>query len=228
MTISAKIAFNTGVQVLSKVITTVISLAAVALVTRYLGLYDFGRYTTAVTFVTFFSIAADFGLTLVTTQLISRPGADQARLLSNLFSFRIVSAAAILVLAPIIVLFFPYDLVVKQGVIIASFTFFFILLNQVFTSLFQKELRADRIALAEVIGRLIFFAVTVGAILLKTGIFGILWAMLIGNFASFAFHYYFSRKFSRVGWAFDKHIWREIGLRSWPQDAYPTRSTRRP
>lgn len=216
MALSAKIAFNTGLQVVSKIITTVISLAAVALVTRYLGSYDFGRYTIAVTFATFFSIAADFGLTLVTTQLLSRPGADTSKLISNLFTFRVISAAAILALGPIIVLLFPYDLVIKQSVLIASFTFFFILLNQVFTSLFQKELRADRIAIAEIGSRLIFFAVTVAAVLWQTGIFGILWAMALGNLASFLFHYYFSRAFVKIKWAYDKIIWRDIGRRSWP------------
>lgn len=87
MALAGKVAVNTVIQVVTKVVTTGLSLIVIALTTRYLGRYGFGQYTTAITFVTFFSIAADLGLTLVTTQLISRPGANISRVMSNLLRF---------------------------------------------------------------------------------------------------------------------------------------------
>mgnify|MGYP001473480294 CR=1 FL=1 len=216
MALSAKIAFNTGIQVISKVIGTLVSLGAVALITRYLGSYGFGNYTTALTFVTFFSIAGDLGLTLVTTQLISRPGANQERILSNLFAFRLISASAILLIAPLIVVFFPYDPVVKQGVMIAALAFFFILLNQVFVSLFQKELRADRIAMAEVASRLLMFAATALVVWFNWGLMGVLWSMAMANGVSFLIHYYYSRAYAKIGFAWDWVVWKDIMSRAWP------------
>ncbi|MCX6792678.1 MAG: flippase [Candidatus Falkowbacteria bacterium] len=216
MALSSKIAFNTAIQVITKVIGTLLSLAALALITRYLGSYGFGYYTTAITFVTFFSIAADLGLTLVTTQLISRPGANQNKLLSNLFTFRVVTAAAILVLAPIAAVFSPYDILIRQGIAISSIAFFFILLNQIFTSLFQKELRADKMAYAEIISRVVMFVMTAVAALFDWGLSGILWAMAIANVVSFLLHYYYSRIHASIKMAFDKAIWKEILQLSWP------------
>ncbi len=216
MALSAKIAFNTGIQVISKVIGTLVSLGAVALITRYLGSYGFGNYTTALTFVTFFSIAGDLGLTLVTTQLISRPGANQQRILSNLFAFRVVTASAILLIAPLIVVFFPYDPIVKQGVIVAALAFFFILLNQVFVSLFQKELRADRIAIAEVVSRVLMFAATALVVWFDWGLLGVLWSMTIANGVSFLIHYYYSRAYAKIAFAWDWAVWRDIMSRAWP------------
>lgn len=216
MALSSKIAFNTAIQVGTKVISTLLSLAALALITRYLGSYGFGYYTTAITFVTFFSIAGDLGLTLVTTQLISRTGANQARLLSNLFTFRLVSAAAILVLAPIAALFSPYDTAIREGIAITSIAFFFVLLNQIFTSLFQKELRADKMAYAEIISRVLMFIVTALAALLNWGMSGILWAMASANIVSFLLHYYYSRAYVIIRLAFDKAVWLDIMHRSWP------------
>jgi O-antigen/teichoic acid export membrane protein len=104
MALAGKVAVNTVIQVVTKVVTTGLSLIVIALTTRYLGRYGFGQYTTAITFVTFFSIAADLGLTLVTTQLISRPGANISRVMSNLFTFRVISGFCIIGLAPLIVL----------------------------------------------------------------------------------------------------------------------------
>ncbi len=216
MALSGKVAFNTAVQVASKVIGTVVSLAAVALITRYLGSFGFGHYTTAITFVTFFSIAGDFGLTLVTTQLLSKPGVDQRKILNNVFTFRLLSAAAVLILAPITVIFFPYDPIVKQGVIIASLTFFSILLNQVFVSLFQKELRADRLAISEVLSRFLILGLTIVAVWYDWGMSGVLWAMAAGNIGNIILNYYFARRFVKIGFDFDWELWRDILKRSWP------------
>jgi len=216
MALSSKIAFNTGIQVFTKIVGTLLSLAALALITRYLGSYNFGYYTTAITFATFFSIAADLGLTLVTTQMISRPGADQAKLLSNLFTFRAVSAGMILILAPIVAIFLPYTSAVKEGIFITSLAFFFVLLNQIFTSLFQKELRADKMAIAEIVSRVLMFILTALAALLDWGLSGILWAMASASILSFLLHYYYSLEFVALRLMFDKAIWLDIIKRSWP------------
>ena len=49
MHIATKVAYNTIVQVASKVVTTILGLLAVAIMTRYLGPSGFGEYTTIVT-----------------------------------------------------------------------------------------------------------------------------------------------------------------------------------
>ncbi len=216
MALAGKIAANTVIQVATKVMSTGLSLIAMAMITRYLGQYGFGQFTTAVTFVTFFSIAADLGLTLVTTQLISRPGADLDKVMGNLFSFRLVTAVIIIALAPLVVLFFPYEMVVKQGVAIAAVAFFFVIMTQIFVSLFQRELRTDRIAVAEFIGRIVVLGATAGAIALGWGVPGVLWAMAAANAASFLFHYIYARAYVRLRWCYDPAIWRDIMSRSWP------------
>ncbi|WKZ24610.1 MAG: flippase [Patescibacteria group bacterium] len=216
MELSARVASNTAIQVIGKILSTLLALAAVALVTRYLGSYGFGQFITALTFVTFFSILADFGLTMVTSQMISKPGADRSKLLGNLFTFRIVTAAVCLGLAPLLVWFFPYDQAVKEGVLIAGVAFFFILLCQPFVSLFQRDLKTDRIAYAETGSRLLLLAFTAGAIYLDWGLSGVLWAMAAANIFSFIFHYFFARSYTSIKWRYDKEIWLDIVKRSWP------------
>ncbi|HRH33198.1 MAG TPA: flippase [bacterium] len=216
MALAGKVAANTIIQVGNKIITTGINLAIIALITRYLGKYGFGQYTTALTFVVFFSMAADLGLTLVTTQLISRPGAHISAVMSNLFAFRAVSAFLIIGLAPLVVLLLPYDAVVKQGVGIAALAMYFFLLCQIFVSLFQKELRTDRIAIAEIISRLLILVLTIWAIATNAGVIGLLWTLTVGNVVSFLFHYLFSRRYVKTSFRFDKKVWIDIISRSWP------------
>lgn len=106
MQLATKIAHNTIIQIIGKGIATFLGLITIAIMTRQLDQVGFGQYTTIITFLSFFGVIADLGLTLVTTQMISDPKIDQNKILSNLFSLRLISAIIFLGLAPLIVLFF--------------------------------------------------------------------------------------------------------------------------
>ncbi|MBU3906191.1 flippase [Patescibacteria group bacterium] len=216
MSLYAKVAYNTIIQVIGKVISTALGLLAIAIITRYLGKTGFGQYTTIITFLSFFGIIADLGLTLVTVQMISRPGANQDKILSNLFSLRLVSALAFLGAAPLVAIFLPYDQIVKTGIIIAALSFLFIALNQILVGLFQKNLRMDKAAIAEVVSRI---ALVLGIIVVyrfKFGLTGVLAAAVLSSAVNFVLHFVFSRKFARIKLAIDLDVWKKIIKFSWP------------
>ena len=123
MKLSTKVAYNTIIQVISKIFATILGLIAVAIITRYLGQVGFGEYTTVVTFLSFFAILADLGLTLVTVQMISRPNIDQNKILGNLLALRLVSAVIFLAFAPLVAIFFPYSNIIKIGIAITTLNF---------------------------------------------------------------------------------------------------------
>lgn len=216
MALAGKVAINTVIQILTRVITTGLSLIALALTTRYLGRYSFGEYTTAVSWVTFFSIAADLGLTLVTAQLLSRPGADTKAVMSNLFTFRVVSGFLILALAPLVIFFFPYSTVIKEGASVAALAFYFVILSQVCVSFFQRELRTDRTAVAEIAGRLLFLGLTIWGVSANIGVVGLLWVMTAANGVSFFIQWWYARRTVPFTWHYDRAVWRDIMQRSWP------------
>lgn len=216
MSLKAKIAENTITQIAGKVISTVLGLFSLALITRYLGQGGFGEYTIITTFLSFFAVAADLGLTLVTSQMISRPQANEQRLLNNLFGLRLISALIFIGLAPLVVFFFPYSQVVKIGVLIAALAFVFPALNQILIGLFQKKLSMDRAALAEVAGRIILIIGIVAAINLRAGLIGILVATVISSLVNFLLHYIFAIRFAVVKPEFDLALWKEIVSKTWP------------
>ena len=216
MKLGTKIAYNTIVQFISKILSTALGLIAIALITRYLGQTGFGEYTTAITFLTFFGIIADLGLTLVTVQMISRPNVNQDQVLGNLLALRLVSAIIFLGLAPLTVIFLPYGVDVKLAVAVGSFSFLCIALNQILVGLFQKHLRMDKVAIAEIISRLALVAGTIVVIAQDRGLMGIMVITVLSSAVSFVLHFLFSRSFARIRLRFDFPYWRKIVKYSWP------------
>jgi len=216
MRLSTKIAYNTIIQIISKVLSIILGLISIAIITRHLGQNGFGQYTTIITFLSFFGIIADLGLTLVTIQIISKPGIDQNKALGNLLGLRLISAIIFLGLAPIVVLLFPYSAEVKTGVAIASFSFLFIALNQVLVGLFQKKLRMDKVSIAEIASRLVLLFGIIIAVKFNYGLKGILAATVFSSLVSFLFHFIFSKKFAIIKLKFDLTYWQEIIKKSWP------------
>jgi len=215
-TLSSKVAYNTIVQIIGKTIATVLGLVAIAIMARYLREIGFGQYTTIITFLSFFGIIADFGLTLITSQMISQPGNNQTALLNNLFSLRLISAVFFLGLAPLIVLFFPYEPIIKLGVAVTVLSFFFTALNQILVGFFQKNLTMTIVAIAEVVSRIILLGGVVITAYLNLGLLSIMVATVIASLVSFIMHYWFSRRFIKIDWQIDLTVWREIIKKSWP------------
>ena len=236
MTLGKKVALNTIVQVASKIISTALGLITIALITRYLGPSGFGEYTTIITFISFFAVIADLGLTLVTVQLISvpRPYAGeevnfsalgenaepaayyQNKILSNLFSLRLLSALIFLGLAPAIIWFLPYGQGIKIGVLIATASFLFPALNQILVGLFQKELRLDRVSIAEIAGRLLLFAGVFAVTHFNFGLYGMLYALVLSSALNFSLLLFFSKKYAKINLKFDKVLWLQIIKKTWP------------
>ena len=216
MNLSSKIAYNTIIQLVGKIVSTILGLISLAMMARYLGQAGFGSYTTIITFVSFFAIIADLGLTLITVQMISLPGADEHKILNNLFGLRLISIIIFLGLAPVVAIFSPYPLYVKTGILIAALSFLFPALNQVLIGLFQKRLRMDKSVIAETLGRILLIGGIYLAITTESGLNGILWATVISAGFNFLTAYLLATKFSLIKPAFDFALWREIIKKSWP------------
>jgi len=210
------IAYNTGINFIAKIIATALGLVAVAMMTRYLGALGFGQYTTIIVYLQFFGLLADMGLTLITSQLLAKNNSDENKIISNLFTFRLVSALVFLLPAPIIALFLPYALSVKIGIFIAVSAFLFIALNQVLIGFYQKRLLMIKASLAEVGNRIILLIGIILAIYLNSGLQGIVIATASAAFAQFLINYLLSLRLVKIRFAFDKKIWQEIIKLSWP------------
>ncbi len=214
--LATRVFYNTAIQIGGKIISILIGLLSVALITRYLGLAGFGSYATIIAFVSFFAALADFGMTLVTSQMISRPQADEPRILNGLFGLRLVSIVGILALAPIIGSFFPYNPAIKIGILISTLSYIFPALNQIIIGLLQKHLRLDRAAIAEVFGRFLLITGIFWVIKTDAGLNGLLWIHVLSAAGSFLLAYFLASSIHWLKPHFDFAFWRQVLLRSWP------------
>ncbi|PIZ99661.1 MAG: hypothetical protein COX77_00870 [Candidatus Komeilibacteria bacterium CG_4_10_14_0_2_um_filter_37_10] len=216
MSLTKKVAYNTVWQFAGKIVSTIIGVAIVALITRHLGKNGYGQYTTVLAFVQFFAVIVDFGLYLVLIQEIADPNKDQKKAVSNIFTIRLVTAAVCFVLAPLVVLFFPYAAIVKQATIVMSLSFFLFTLAQVLVALFQKNLTMNKVLIAEVAGRILFLAATALFVYWGKDLLYIVGGNLVFNIIYLAIIFFFARRLVKFGLAFDFIYWRSIYQKAWP------------
>ncbi|MEK7508720.1 MAG: flippase [Patescibacteria group bacterium] len=207
---------NTVIQLIGRVFSTLFGIVALAAVTRYLGQEGFGWYTTVFTFLQFFGILSDFGLTLITAQMLAEPGADEEKLLANLFSFRLILSGIFFGAACVSVWFFPYPAIIKWGVLVLSLSFYATTLQNIFVGFYQKHLRMEKVAWGDAIGR---FIILVGYILVvwqKWSLLPILAMSVLANVTQFFWLWYAAKRLIHLRWEVTWLVYKEIFKRSWP------------
>ncbi|MFC1641046.1 oligosaccharide flippase family protein, partial [Patescibacteria group bacterium] len=216
-TLSQRVAKNALFQMVGKGLSVVIGAVAFSFMARYLGKEGYGDYTTITTFAIFFSTMADFGFYFIAVRDISKPNARGARIFGNAFTMRLVASVFFVLLAPLVaVLFFDYSSHVELGILIAAFSTFFISINQILVAIFQKVLRTDQVALAEVAGRLVFLGSIVVLTLFDYGVLSFVWALGVSNFINFGILFLSSRNFLKFRLQYDKEKWAKIFKAAWP------------
>lgn len=216
-TLTQSIAKNAVFQMTGKILSVVLGAAAFGFMARYLGKSGFGEYTTITTFSVFFSTMADMGFYFIAVREISKPGAEAERLFGNAFTLRLLATVVFVSLSPIVaMLFFHYSPMIQLGIVIAGFSTFFVSINQILVAIFQKHLRTGRVAVAEVVGRVLFLAMIFFLIRWNMGIMAFLWALGISSLVNFLILYVSSRKFLKFRPQFNWAVSKRILLESWP------------
>ncbi len=216
MSINKKIAQNTIIQFSGKIVSTILGVITISIMARYLGAIGYGQYAIIMAFLQFFAILVDLGLSLTVVRLIADPKYNQEKVFNNVFTLRVFSALIFLGIAPLIVLAFPYPMIVKIGVAVTTLSFFFMSLNQILIGLFQKELRLDKVTIAEVAGRVVLLGSVITFAILDYGLLFIMLAVVAGSFTNFILSYVFAHRFVKIKFAFDFSYWAKTWDLTWP------------
>ena len=214
--LSRKIAYNTIISAGARIIGLTLSLIIIGFITRYLGQDGFGYYSTILAFLFFFTVLADLGLYSICLCEISRPHADEEKIASNAFTLRFFAGLFIFILSPLVVYLFPYPIEVKFGVLIGAVGFWLMSNQQVLVGVFQKKLRMDKIAIGELIGRLVQLGLVIFFIKQDLGFLFIISALVCGSLINFILVFFFSQKYIRISFAFDFNFWRSLLKESLP------------
>jgi len=216
MKVARKIAYNVAASTICKVLSTVLALVSIGIITRYLGQKGFGDYATVLAFFSLFAALSDLGLYSISTREISREGADETKIMGNMFSLRILSSLVVLILAPAIVYFFPYSPEVKGGIIIAAGSYVFSCAYQILNGVFQKNLAMDKVAFSETLGKALQVALVILAVKYNLGFVWIIWALFFYMVFSFSLVFWWSRRYIKIKPQFDFSYWKKFLTESYP------------
>ena len=210
------VAKNTLIQIGGKAFSTLLGLAAFALLWRMLGPDAYGTLTIALTFLAVIATFVDFGLTLTTVQLISEQHEREEAILGNLLSLRLISAGICLGVAPIAALLFPYDGIVIALIAIGVFSYYSASVSQMLGGIFQRQLAMEKPMLAEIFNRLCVM-VGVGTVWLSGGgLLAIMWVFVLGNIVQLVTIILFATRYIRLKPQISWPVWKLILERTWP------------
>lgn len=226
-----KIAYNTTIQIIGKIFSSLQTLLITALIARVFGVSGYGDFTKISSYVPLFYMMADFGLNAIFIRESDKE--INKEYFSNLFTFRFFLSIILVFIAISILAFLPYSPktnqgfshLVKLGIIIASLE---ILLKGIFTStnaVFQKKLRYDLSVIALVIGSLttlliVYFSTRSLSLMASLGLNSLLLiiiAYLFGDFITGLLSIFFVKKIiGPFHFRFDFLIWRKMFFSALP------------
>lgn len=207
---------NFALQAAGKAVSVVLGLVMIAILTRALGPEGYGAFTTASTYLQFFGVIVDFGLTLTLLVMISESGADEAKVAGNVLGLRLFSAAILFALAPVIALPIPWSAQVKAAVLVGSLAYFFMAGSTMLVGIYQKHAVIARAAAAEVASRVVLVALTALLAWAGAGLTAMFAALVVANALWLALSVWFARPFVRLRPLADLAVWRSTLARSWP------------
>lgn len=210
------LAKNAVVQIAAKFIGTGLSLLTFYFLLHEFGESGFGVLTVAFTYTSVFAILVDFGLTLTTTQMISEHGADEKRLLGNLFSLRVLTAFLFLSIAPIASLFLPGTAELRLAITASSVSFFFGSVAAMFVGVFQKRQNIWQVAFAETLNRTVALLGVILAGQLGLGLVAAALAFTVGGAVQFIVTFLATIREVYVRPRWETSVLRQIITRSWP------------
>ncbi len=216
MAIARKIAYNVIFNVITKILSTILALVGIGFITRYLGKDGFGDYSTVLAFFAFFGSAADLGLYSITAREISRPEANEKKIVSNALALRLSSSVLVFAITPIFIYFLPYSRDVKIGIIIAAASFVFSTTYMVLNGVFQKNLAMDKVASAEVIGKVLQLFIIILAVKMNLGFIAIVFSVLASMILNFIIIVFLARKYVSLSLEFDFAYWKKFLIESAP------------
>ena len=230
-----KIASNTIAQVVSKIITAVISIFLLSVVTNYLSVELFGVYSKVYNYLGIFAFLADLGLYTIMIREISKWEEKSEKIVWNVLTLRILLWVIIFFLALLVAYFIPgYNSNIELIAIWIVWIFTVIsLINSTFLAYMQSQLKMEFSLFSVVFWKLVnlwiillivFVFLTKESVLqnnalsLDNSLLYILGAWLIWITVNTMLNYFYASKSCNICMKFDrdyiKHIFK-ISLPYW-------------
>ena len=210
---------NTIIAFSFRVIGTIISIVYLAVLTRYLGLENFGYYSGALAYVYIFSFLADLGLYNLMVREISRPNADENNIVSSIFTLRIIALLISLTIGSLIIWLTDFNIVMKIAVSISSLHFLFLGATQPLIGIFQKYLRIFWYSISEIFSRAFQLGFIFLVIYWEGGVIAVVSGFALGALIAFIIMIIGLRGLVKIKLRFDFSYFKWVLRETWPMAA---------
>jgi O-antigen/teichoic acid export membrane protein len=210
MNLARALTTNMAVLTVGKVLTIVMSLVMMILLTRGLEPTGFGFYRSVVAYLGLAGIFSYLGLHLIFVREFSRDEADQPALLGQALGLRLASAAVLLIGAAGLAWLFPYEPVVRWGILLSVPGFIALAAHQLLTGVFQEKLRQGPPVAAEVAGGMLTLALVLGLLQAGAGVVPVLLAFVAGNLLTLAISWRWAFRIVPFRLGADIAVWRTL------------------
>lgn len=214
-----KVAYNTFVQIIGKIITTATSIVLIAALTRYLGVEGYGEFVTIFSYVSLFSVFADLGFYWIMVREISKDpdNAKNNHIVSNIMTMRTILGIIVFLTGFVIsFLISKYDNTIRYGIGIISFGWLWTTLNSTYVGVFQAKHKMDRATITDIIGRLVILGLVLYFIKAEYGLLAITFAYSVGNIINFFLNLVLGWKIAPFKFSFDFPLWKTLFYESLP------------
>jgi O-antigen/teichoic acid export membrane protein len=205
---TGRVASNTAVQLAGKGAVLALGAVSIAVLTRYLGPNDYGRYTLALMYMQLFGVLVDVGVYTTVVRDISKDPSRTRELVGNALTLRLLLSLAVIALGAGISLLLPYDASVRVAIVLAGGPLLFGMLATTFVAILQSRLRMGRAAVADVVGRAATLALTVVVAALDLGFYAVMVAAGGGALATLVATWLVTRPVARVRFRLEPAVWR--------------------
>ena len=210
MNVARRIGANMVAAVGGKAIIALTGVATVAIMTRQLGVADYGVLRTALTFVLFPATFANLGLNYIMLREVGVETVRADRIVSAALGLRLTAGALFLAAGLGISLLIPWSPIVRWTILIASIGMLAYIGNEIITGVLQWQLRQELAIVAEVVGAAVTLAGVVLATKLGLGVLSMAAVSTVGFLLTFLLAWALAGRLRSVRPIVDKEIWWQL------------------
>lgn len=230
MSTARKVLSNTVWQFAAKFLLAMMGFVVIKITTFYLSqtgsLSAYGQYLAIYEYLAYFGIAADLGLYTIAVKEMSKDEANIPKLIGNILTLRLILVTLTMLLAIVLVFTIPKynyaDSLIPIGVILASGTVFFTILNGTITSVLQTKYQMDKASIGVIIGKVVSVAFMAYVIFFgypenyTAGFYMLIVAGVLGSLVTFFITNHYVKKVTPLKLRFDLHLWKTVIAQSLP------------
>jgi len=211
---------NTGVQILGKVLSVLVSLITTGILTRKLGVAVYGQYILIISLSIFFDALADFGTSIIGVREASKveSEAERVKIWSNVAILRLMMAVFSLALGLILIFSWPDLKEIRYEAVLAWVMMIFTSLAGSLGIVWQTRIRMEAKVLVEVMFPTVFLL----CLWLFSGEISLAWVLgtyLVARIITLAWGWWIARgtiDFRLI----DKELISKLVKMSWPMGVY--------